>query len=67
MLRFDVLVPGSLEILLCALAFSMRLSELSLGYGKFEYKRVYDPIGEGLTGQMAYSHEMLKRDCTPYC
>ena len=31
-----------LEILLCAIGFSMRVSELSVGYGKFEYK-----TGEG--------------------
>jgi hypothetical protein len=41
------------------MAFSMRVYELSLGYGKFEYKR------EGLTGQMASSHRCLDRECTP--
>jgi hypothetical protein len=38
----------------------MRVSELSVGYGKFEYKR------EGLTGQMASSYRCFDRECTPH-
>ena len=47
-------VSWAFRVLFCALLFSMRLCEFSLGYGKFEYKR------EGLTGQMVYLPEKAK-------